>query len=386
MTLPTKIPRWATTGTIVEPTEGQKDTGWPTGYRVPSGWLNWLQNLNGLWSAHYRDSILTRWQLIPVNQTGWFKGLCFVSEINGDLNQWFVAGDASYGIFKGRGGYAFSSQSTPAIGGQEVRDIIYDAGNDQIIAVGVQDFPDPLILTSPDGVNYTQRNSNLQEHLNGIDVKPDGSMLVAAGDDAVYTRSTNAGVSWTNGSIAGKVQDLNDVVWSESLGLWIMGGEKGSDADALLLTSSDGSSWTERASQTDGEIFRLHVLNGYVVGVGQAASSGVAPPLIYSADGINWTLRALPSEYWAANARIDDAVYIADWGLWAFIYSKSVAGDGAYLLVTDDIVAGDFVPLALPLPDAHYMRRLVCGDNRLMISIGTNVGGYEGRVLVSEQW
>ena len=46
---PVKIPRWADTGTIVEPPELKKDAGWLFEEIPPSSFENWKENLNGSW-------------------------------------------------------------------------------------------------------------------------------------------------------------------------------------------------------------------------------------------------------------------------------------------------------------------------------------------------
>ena len=46
---PAKTARWADSGTIVEPAEGKKDTGWIFEEVPPFSWENWYKNLNGQW-------------------------------------------------------------------------------------------------------------------------------------------------------------------------------------------------------------------------------------------------------------------------------------------------------------------------------------------------
>ena len=48
-TKPTAIPRWADTGTRVEPAAGKKDIGWIFEEPPPYGWENWLQGVTGDW-------------------------------------------------------------------------------------------------------------------------------------------------------------------------------------------------------------------------------------------------------------------------------------------------------------------------------------------------
>lgn len=49
MARPTKIPRWATTGSRVEPTELKKDAGWATQEKPPAQTMNWLHGYAGDW-------------------------------------------------------------------------------------------------------------------------------------------------------------------------------------------------------------------------------------------------------------------------------------------------------------------------------------------------
>ncbi len=49
-TKPTSLPRWATDANrTLEPTAGEKGTGWVLGERAPARHMNWLQNLAHLW-------------------------------------------------------------------------------------------------------------------------------------------------------------------------------------------------------------------------------------------------------------------------------------------------------------------------------------------------
>lgn len=52
---PTKIPRWADTGTIVEPSEAKKDSGWVAPELPPDTFFNWHQNLVGLWNKWFDE-------------------------------------------------------------------------------------------------------------------------------------------------------------------------------------------------------------------------------------------------------------------------------------------------------------------------------------------
>lgn len=54
---PSTLPRWATTGgTRLEPSEGQKDSGWTNGQRPPYNVMNWLQGLIYDWQQYLEDA------------------------------------------------------------------------------------------------------------------------------------------------------------------------------------------------------------------------------------------------------------------------------------------------------------------------------------------
>lgn len=54
-TKPAKLPRWATTGTKTEPTEGKKDSGYITSEKPSAQVFNWILNTIYLWCAWLDD-------------------------------------------------------------------------------------------------------------------------------------------------------------------------------------------------------------------------------------------------------------------------------------------------------------------------------------------
>jgi hypothetical protein len=55
---PTSLPRWADVGgDIVEPTSGKKNVGWVSDEEPPAQYMNWLQNLNYLWTQYLSDGV-----------------------------------------------------------------------------------------------------------------------------------------------------------------------------------------------------------------------------------------------------------------------------------------------------------------------------------------
>ena len=52
MPKPTKLPRWATTGSVTEPTEAKKDSGWLAAEKPPAQFFNWLFNIINQWCVY----------------------------------------------------------------------------------------------------------------------------------------------------------------------------------------------------------------------------------------------------------------------------------------------------------------------------------------------
>jgi hypothetical protein len=98
---PVKIPRWADTGTITEPSESQKNSGWLFQQIPPSAFENWKENLTGSWFKWLNERL--------------FDGL-----VSSDFTVTAVAGTTTTeegGDVVTEGGNAFNNAGTTAKGG-----------------------------------------------------------------------------------------------------------------------------------------------------------------------------------------------------------------------------------------------------------------------------
>jgi len=114
--------------------------------------------------------------------------------------------------------------------------------------------------------------------------------------DAIKKLAANGVVgSWETILPSGKAFDLNDIVYSEELELFVAVGAA-DGVDGYILTSSDGYRWTERAGGAKNV-----TLNGVAwspsltlfVAVGE--NDGGDSYIVTSPDGTTWTERASPS-------------------------------------------------------------------------------------------
>jgi hypothetical protein len=170
----------------------------------------------------------------------------------------------------------------------------------RIVAVGFQDGTDAYLLTSDDqGVTWAERsnpkNFDLRAVTTGV---PTGSPSVAVrfvavgaqdGADA-YLVTSDDGATWTERSNPRHAQ-LNGVAWSEELGLYCAVGNVLSGT-TYITTSPDGIDWTNRSSASV-----TVQLNGIVWSADDGLFIAGATNAIYkSSDGINWSVaQSVPS-------------------------------------------------------------------------------------------
>jgi len=153
----------------------------------------------------------------------------------------------------------------------------------QFVAVGgsvanLGDPPTSAILTSPDGITWTRRNSSSSEPMVGITWS--GTQFVTVGQHGTILTSPD-GIAWTTRlagfTLGGATIDLVGVAWSGSA--FVAVGNFGT-----TLSSPDGVTWTLRA----GNISSSH-LNAVAWSGTKFVAVGVGGTIVTSPDGANWT-------------------------------------------------------------------------------------------------
>jgi len=147
-------------------------------------------------------------------------------------------------------------------------DVAYGAGS--FVAVG--DMGE--ILTSPDGITWTERDSGTEKDLRGVAYG--AGSFVAVGDKGEILTSPD-GITWTE-MTSGAEKDLLGVAYGN--GRFVAVGSYGE-----ILTSPDGITWTRRDSGTERSFNGVAYGNGIFVAVGQMGE------ILTSPDGITWTER-----------------------------------------------------------------------------------------------
>lgn len=155
--------------------------------------------------------------------------------------------------------------------GKNLHGIVYGGG---IFAAVGGDFTEGTILTSPDGITWTGRSSGTTETITGITYG--NGTFVAAGIWGTILTSPD-GITWT-GRTSGTTAYLNGVTFGN--GTFVTVGEQGT-----ILTSPDGITWTGRASGMTGAVNEVTYGNGIFIAVGSGGK------ILTSPDGVTWTSR-----------------------------------------------------------------------------------------------
>jgi Zn-dependent metalloprotease len=205
----------------------------------------------------------------------------------GMSSQWAIAYGAGLYVSVGYGGdlwtspdgVAWSRRHVPS-GPYPVDADLYGAtyGGGQFVAVGAccSSLYKPMILTSPDGTSWTERDSGAATaDLSAVGFG--GGLYVAVGSSGTILTSPDA-VTWTK-ETSGTTQTLNDVSYGG--GAFVAVGNT-----ATILLSVDGVTWTPQASTASSLYSVTHTGTQFVA---VDSSNGV----FTSPDGMAWTQRTV---------------------------------------------------------------------------------------------
>lgn len=199
-------------------------------------------------------------------------------------------------------------------------------------SLGSPSITGALALTSPDGITWTLRPTNVFPSNFGSPAftavclgeisSPTQQRLVGVFNTltatAIIMTSDDDGATWTSRSNP-STASLNAVAWSRDLGLYVAVGDTyiGSPGGGSnILTSPDGITWTYRLNTIETNL--QAITWSPELGLFCAVGDFTGPPanvtkILTSPDGINWTPRsnAAPSSLQTILWSADDQIFIA---------------------------------------------------------------------------
>lgn len=216
-----------------------------------------------------------------------------------------------------------------------------------LVAVGFRTavFPEPtigFIITSPDGINWTQRTSGIEQSLS--DVVWAGNQFLALAARGRVLLSPD-GIEWTPHKLPDTTALLDAVAWSGTNFVIVGSGitltspdgvnwtaqeqEPGftrvawagsqfvaADNSSSIATSPDGAVWTAREVRAGSHIHGVAWGNGLLVAVGTPGLLADGPGILTSTDGISWVQRA-PALVGGGRVEWVNGRFIVDGRLWS---------------------------------------------------------------------
>jgi hypothetical protein len=200
--------------------------------------------------------------------------------------------------------WAFTERANPK--NYSLWDVTYAISLGLFIAVGQADGGDAYIITSPDGITWTERANAANRNLYAVGWDETNTLATAVGAGGggnSYILTSPDGVTWTQRTnTAIYNESLSDVIWCDSLSLWVAVGGRYDGGIGLtrsaIFTSPDGITWTQR-SVVGGDLV-AHWLYGVafdgttIVAVGGEYSGSAfgqnTTSIVTSTDGITWNV------------------------------------------------------------------------------------------------
>jgi len=164
-------------------------------------------------------------------------------------------------------------------------------GNGLFVAVG----DNGLIITSPDGINWTQRTSPLNSHFTNI-IFGNNIFVISVNDSVNNIMTSPDGINWTVRQILPNAF-VNAMTFGN--GKFIVAGSNsnfGGNGNYIFSTTTDGVTWTQSVSPANITPRDITFGNGLFVIVGQGQNPNPnTGRILTSPDGITWTSRSLPT-------------------------------------------------------------------------------------------
>lgn len=281
----------------------------------------------------------------------------------------------------------WSQQSLPVPSGAPLLLTSVAYGDARYVTVG------DAIFTSPDAITWTERPTGVAHRLN--DVAWTGTRYIAVGDVGTLLTSGD-GSTWTLQSVPTVTNPVLLGVAGSSGRAVAVGTQGGGSDDDLILTSTDGVTWTQVTTPDRVPLAAVVWSGTRFVAVGtDLGGTAVQYAALVSTDGSNWTKHPVPVQGLLTEVIWDGAQFIAagyggvatspDGTTWTQVaqglaWGRALgwSGERALLCVLSNCQASEdgvqwYVTQPLPDIGAHVMG-LTWGDTKWVV-VGSQAGG-----------
>lgn len=255
----------------------------------------------------------------PTASNNFWRGLCYSPELGrfvavGGVN---AAGTSSVRVMTSDdGGETWTLRDTGITGANPWNDVCWAPALNLFIAV--RDTGVDRVMTSPDGITWTARSASSARLWASVAWSPTLTLAVAAGFNAGGSgrlMTSPDGVNWTDVAVTNRT--YANVRWSAALGLFIASAVTANASAGDMLTSPNGTVWTNHESPAVGTAVDptgASSLGGHGLAVSddlplitQVLSSN-SDPILTSPDGSTWTQQTIVGLSWRGCGWTDPTV------------------------------------------------------------------------------
>jgi hypothetical protein len=372
LNVPAGLPRWATdSGVTLEPSEGQKDSGWTAGKKPPARWMNWIQNLNYGWAVNSGAATLSNWFEGTKTGTATLYGVIY----HPGNGLWMISRQTT-SVLTSPSGHVWTTAAGALTNSASNKAIAIDSSY-FIVGTAVD------LGYSTNGAAFTNVASATlggSGAVQSLCTKYPNSDFIIITRDNTYPRIGSTGVtgSWVGATTNPPSKTGTLAVLHLEGSTWAIGAVDGSSLNGILsISTDDGDNWNQSsADPTSTSVFRHMAYNpdsGRILYVG--LTTGNVPTAEYTDDlGSTWS---------AANFNLNghtivgalQSVYYCGGGLWITVGSWNASNTSApnAWVSKDDGENWQLVDIMDPtLPTSSKAYNAVACDGRKMLGVGNS--------------
>jgi hypothetical protein len=382
LNVPDKHPHWATTaGRVLEPAEGQKDSGWLADERAPARWMNWLQNILSEWTKTIGAAALSNWSEDGAGGSNSHRGIIY----HPDLPFWCIVEDINTNVYYSTTGFNWLTAATVLAGVTLPHSIAIDS---QYVLTG----------NSSGQVEYSS-NMTAWSQIASATIGGSGSIyaigtkypssdfaIVLRSNSTVRIASSGIGGSWVGATTnpTSKSAPIR-VLWRGGSN-WITLAGTGYTLTVLCTSDDDGDNWTQSSADptSTSDFYDMAYCpdTGRIIIVGETTGGPGTMTIEYTDDlGVTWNVATISSDLTLTNAL--RSVYCCGGGLWVAVgeYTTGNVSRNVILVSKDNGTTWNQASVYPYGTNTEDILVVAC-DGKKMVAGGTNGETFASLTLV----